>query len=94
MSIGENWFPQIESLHVIALSIVAGTIFIVDFRLLGLASRNLGVTYLSERLLPWTWIAFIGAVVTGLTDVLGQRDALPREHALPVQDGICWCSPA
>jgi hypothetical protein len=65
MSVGENWFPQIESLHVIALSIVAGTIFIVDFRLLGIASRNLGVTYLSERMLPWTWMAFIGAVVTG-----------------------------
>lgn len=65
MAVGENWFPQIESLHVIALAVVAGTIFIVDFRLLGLASRNLGVVYLSERVLPWTWIAFIGAVASG-----------------------------
>ena len=65
ISVAENWFPQIESLHVIALAMVAGTIFTVDARLLGLASRDLGFTYLADRLLPWTWRAFVLAVLTG-----------------------------
>lgn len=64
--VGESAFPYLESAHVVFLAIVFGTIFTVDARLLGFAARHLTVTYLSERLLPWTWGAFIGAVITGL----------------------------
>lgn len=65
MWVGEIAFPYLESAHVVFLAVVAGTIFLVDARLLGFASGNLRVTHLSERLLPWTWLAFAGAVVTG-----------------------------
>lgn len=64
--VGESWFPYVESLHVIFLAAVAGTIFTVDARLLGLASQHLRVTYLAERLLPLTWLAFAGAATTGV----------------------------
>ena len=65
VSVSEDWFPWIESTHVLFLAVVAGTIFLVDSRLLGLTSKHLRVTYLSDRLLPWTWTAFVGAAVTG-----------------------------
>lgn len=65
IAVSENWFPWIESFHVIALALVAGTIFIVDTRLIGLTSRSLPFTHVSDRLLPWTWGAFIAAVITG-----------------------------
>ncbi len=63
--VGEDWFPWVESAHVVFLAAVAGTIFTVDARLAGLTSRQLRFTYLSEQLLPWTWGAFIGAAITG-----------------------------
>lgn len=63
--VGESWFPWVESAHVVFLAAVAGTIFTVDARLLGVASKHLRVSYLSSQLLPWTWVAFIGAVITG-----------------------------
>ncbi len=66
VTISENWFPWVESAHVVALALVAGTIFIVDTRLLGLTSRGLRFSYLSERLLPWTWGAFVFAAMTGI----------------------------
>jgi hypothetical protein len=65
VKVGEDWFPWVESAHVVFLAAVAGTIFTVDARLVGLASRHLRFTYLSEKLLPWTWTAFIGAAITG-----------------------------
>jgi hypothetical protein len=65
VKVGEDWFPYVESAHVVFLALVAGTIFTVDARLIGFASRQLRYTYLSTRLLPWTWGAFIGAVITG-----------------------------
>lgn len=59
-------FPAIESLHVIALTFVVGSIWIVDLRLLGLASRNRAVTAVTSEILPWTWAGFALAAITGL----------------------------
>ena len=64
-SVSETWFPVVESIHVVALTMVAGTIFIVDLRLIGLASRNMRFTQLSDQILPWTWRAFVLAAITG-----------------------------
>ena len=58
-------FPWIETGHVITLVIVFGSILLVDLRLMGLASRDYSVNGLTRTILPITWIAFIGAVITG-----------------------------
>jgi hypothetical protein len=57
-------FPTIETVHVLALTLVVGSISMVDLRLLGRAPRR-GVKELSEEVLPWTWIAFVVAVISG-----------------------------
>ena len=58
-------FPWIETAHVICLVIVFGSILLVDLRLMGLASRDYKVGALGRTILPVTWIAFMGAVITG-----------------------------
>ena len=58
-------FPVIEIVHVVAITLVFGTIAIVDFRLLGLGSNNRAVTELCRDVLPWTWAAFAIATTTG-----------------------------
>jgi hypothetical protein len=58
-------FPLIESVHVLAVTLVVGSISIVDLRLLGIASTNRSVVSLSADVLPLTWIAFAFAVLTG-----------------------------
>jgi hypothetical protein len=63
---GASWFPMLESLHVIALVSVVGSIVAVDLRLLGLASRDQPVMRLTNDLLPWTWGAFVVAAISGL----------------------------
>lgn len=63
--VAETAFPYVEVLHVIALAAVAGTIFMVDTRLIWKTQRGLPFTFVSERLLPWTWGAFIAAAITG-----------------------------
>lgn len=65
VAVTEQWFPLVESLHVVAVAIVVGTIFIVDTRLIGIASTRLPFSHVSSRLLPWTWGAFVCSVVTG-----------------------------
>jgi hypothetical protein len=58
-------FPAIETLHVLAIVLVAGTILIVDLRLLRVASKERAVSELVKEVLPWTWSAFAVAVFTG-----------------------------
>ena len=62
-----DWvFPAVESVHVIAFVIVVGSIFVVDLRLLGLASRRRGAAELTGQLLPITWSAFAVAAIAGV----------------------------
>lgn len=58
-------FPTIESIHVLAIVLVAGSIAMVDLRLLGVSSRNHSVTKISTEVLPWVWTAFVFAAITG-----------------------------
>jgi len=63
---GWGWlFPNIETLHVLSLAVVFGSVFMVDLRLVGLASRESAVSRLSAEALPLTWIAFLCAAITG-----------------------------
>jgi hypothetical protein len=59
-------FPLIESVHVIGLTMVFGTIVIIDLRLLGLASTRRRFSALAVDVLKWTWLAFGVTVTTGL----------------------------
>lgn len=58
-------FPNLESLHVLALVLVFGTIAVVDLRLLGVRLHRSSAQRLIRELLPYTWAAFIVAVISG-----------------------------
>ena len=62
---GDNYFPWIESLHVLCIVTVVGTIGIVDLRLIGLPSHKRSVRKLILELLPFTWAAFALAALFG-----------------------------
>jgi len=58
-------FPLIESVHVLAICLVVGSILAVDLRLLGLASIHRSVSRVTHGILPLTWCAFVVAVGSG-----------------------------
>lgn len=58
-------FPWIECVHVLALTLVIGSIAIVDLRLLGLTSRDRSVVEITALALPVTWSAFVVAAISG-----------------------------
>jgi hypothetical protein len=58
-------FPTIETVHVVAVATVIGTIAVVDLRLLGVASKARPASALIREFLPWTWGAFALALVSG-----------------------------
>ena len=67
MAIAESeWmFPTIETVHVLALTLVIGAIAMLDLRLIGVSRRDMRVMQLSDETLPWVWMAFVVAAITG-----------------------------
>ena len=61
----DNLFPLIESIHVLAISLVVGSILAVDLRLLGFAWTTRPVSRVTRGILPLTWCAFVIAVASG-----------------------------
>ncbi len=59
-------YPILEVVHLVAIAIVFGTIWIVDLRLLGLM-RPLNPQVLAKHVLPWTLLGFLLALCAGLT---------------------------
>ncbi|MCZ6656433.1 MAG: hypothetical protein O7C67_03995 [Gammaproteobacteria bacterium] len=59
------WFPLLESIHVIAIALVVGSILMVDLRLLGVAARSYAMRRISRELTPWAWAGFAVATITG-----------------------------
>jgi hypothetical protein len=58
-------YPLVESTHVLTLGLFAGTLALVDLRILGVAFRGVPVSEMSARVLPWTIAGFVIMVVTG-----------------------------
>ena len=58
-------FPLLESIHVVGLALVFGTIAIVDLRLLGVASAERPFSRLANDTMKWTWVAFAVTALTG-----------------------------
>ncbi len=58
-------FPFLEALHVVGLTMVFGTIAILDLRMLGIASVRRPVSRVAIDVETWAWWAFALTAVTG-----------------------------
>lgn len=60
-----NVWGLLEGSHVLSLMLFAGTIFLVDLRLLGVGFKTTPISVISDRVLPLTIFGFALMVVTG-----------------------------
>ncbi len=81
-------FPLIESLHVLGLTLVFGTIVIVDLRLLGIASVGRPFTRITSDVLKWTWAAFVWTATTGMLMFITNGNVYYHNFF----SGRRWCS--
>jgi hypothetical protein len=59
-------YPLVESSHVMFLMLFVGLTVMLDLRLLGIALRNLPVSELVDRILPWVRAGFAVMMFTGV----------------------------
>lgn len=64
--VGATWlFPLFNSLHVLSVCFMLGALLMLDLRMAGLAAKHYAIKQLSSDFLPWIWLSFVVAVITG-----------------------------
>jgi hypothetical protein len=64
---GVTWaFPLIETIHILALTVLFGGIMLVDFRLLGIAVRTIPVARIQQELHRYVNVSLVVIILTGI----------------------------
>jgi hypothetical protein len=58
-------YPSVETVHIVGIGLLFGSIAVLDLRLLGL-SRTISVRTLAKHVLPWTAASFLLIIPSGL----------------------------
>jgi hypothetical protein len=58
-------YPAVETVHIVGIGLLFGSIAVLDLRLLGF-SRNISVKRLASHVLPWTAASFLLIIPSGL----------------------------
>ena len=65
-------FPVIECIHLLALSLLFGTVLAVDLRMLGFGLRSQPSSELARKLQPWMVGALSMSILTGIPMLLSE----------------------
>lgn len=63
---GVSWIiPMVQSVHIIAVTMVMGSVLMTDMKLLGVVGRGVSVKQMNRRFLPWIGGALVVLLLTG-----------------------------
>jgi uncharacterized protein DUF6644 len=66
--------PIVQTVHILSVAAIMGSIVLVDLRVLGLALPSQSANELVRRLMPWTWGALPLLASSGLVFIFAQPD--------------------
>ena len=58
-------YPIVEIVHIVGFALLVGSVVLFDLRLLGF-SRTVSIRSLERHLLPWSWVALLLIVPSGV----------------------------
>jgi hypothetical protein len=64
--------PTIQSIHIVAIAVVLGSVLMIDLRILGWAGRDQTLTQTTARFGPWLSGALCVLLVTGAAMIVGE----------------------
>ena len=64
--------PTVQTVHILAISVVLASMAMFDLRLLGLAGKRNSIASLSRRFMPWLWGALMVLAASGCILIVGE----------------------
>lgn len=90
---GTTLYPAIETVHILGLATLLGSILLFDLRVLG-RTAAIPLPALATHVLPLAWIGFACAAATGLLMFAADATALARNPAFLTKLGLIALSGA
>ena len=78
-------FPVIETIHIMGLTVLLGSVIIVDLRLLGIVLRQHPTAEVAKDFMVWFWTALVISVCTGVTLFLSEATRMSYNSAFFVK---------
>ena len=66
--------PAVQTIHILAISVVISTMAMLDLRLMGLTAKRYSIRAVADRFLPWMWLSVIVLLITGVILITGEPD--------------------
>ena len=78
-------FPVIETVHLLALAVLLGTVLIVNLRVFGLGARYASGAQLTHDLEPWMLVSVAISIATGIPMMLSEPMKCYESYSFPVK---------
>ena len=75
--------PTVQSIHIIAISMLMGSAIVLDLKLAGFIARTESAAIVFRRYMPWLWAGLAILLLTGLVMIIG-------EPARELENWIFW----
>ena len=66
--------PTIQSIHILAIAILIGSVLVTDLRLAGVLAVEESLQTVASRYMKWVWTALAVLLATGLVMVIGEPE--------------------
>ncbi len=87
-----DWvIPSVQTIHIVAVSIVIGSVLMLDLKAFGLVGRSLSLANYAARFGPWIWGAIGVLTLTGLTLVIAEPDRSVENAAFQLKMLLLLC---
>ncbi|OYX32373.1 MAG: hypothetical protein B7Y99_08690 [Caulobacterales bacterium 32-69-10] len=68
-----SWvIPAFQSVHILAICVVMGSVALIDLRLLGVTGRSQSISSMVNRLVPAVWVALVILFLSGSVLAIGE----------------------
>jgi putative copper export protein len=57
--------PTVQTIHILSISVVVGSVLMVHLHTLGIAMRSQSSAVLARRFFPWLWVALVVLLLSG-----------------------------
>src|SRR3979411_973039 len=64
--------PTVQTVHILAISVVLASMAMFDLRLMGVVGRRHGVVSLWRRFMPWVWGSLLVLAISGSILIVGE----------------------
>lgn len=68
-----SWLvPLSQSVHILAVAIVLSSFVLLAMRASGVTGRDVRMTQLQARFLPWVWVSIVVLLLTGILQIIAE----------------------